>query len=86
MRASNLFRQLEGRRYRVHLVFLSTVLKKDLLQFDYIYIAGVNVEKYTLMPREDHSKYALIFATCDTSAEQAETAIIDWCEAFGPPQ
>ena len=59
----------------------------DLLQFDYIEIApGSNGEKYVLMLRDDHSNYAWFFPTADTSAEQAATAIIDWCAAFGVPK
>lgn len=59
----------------------------DLLQFDYIEIApGHNNEKYVLMLRDDHSNYAWFFSTADTCAEQAATAIIDWCAAFGVPK
>lgn len=59
----------------------------DLLQFDYIEIAhGRSGEKYVLMLRDDHSNYAWFYATCDTAAEQAASAIIDWCAAFGTPK
>ena len=38
------------------------------------------------MLRDDLSNYKWIFALPDTAAENAATAIIDWCAAFSVPQ
>lgn len=58
----------------------------DLLQFDYIDMGkSTTGDKYILMLRDDHSGYAWFYPTVSTSAEQAASAIVDWCAAFGPP-
>lgn len=56
----------------------------DLIKYDYIEIApGPNAQKYVPMLRDDHSYYTWFLPTGDTSAEQTEAAIIDWCTTFG---
>ena len=42
--------------------------------------------KYVLMLRDEHSNYCWVFAFPHTSAENAATAIIDWCAAIGVPK
>lgn len=55
----------------------------DLLQFDYTDLGpSHSSDKYVLMMRDDHSDYKWIFC-CSTDAENAATAIIEWCSTFG---
>lgn len=59
----------------------------ELLQFDYIELDESRTgEKYVLMLRDDHSDYKWSFAFIDTAAENAATAILDWCAPFGVPK
>lgn len=58
----------------------------DLLQFDYIDLGpSISGDNYVLMMRDDHSDYKLFYCFPDTSAENAATAIIEWCSMFGVP-
>ena len=59
----------------------------QLLQFDYIELGDSRTgEKYFLMLRDDHSDYKRFFAFTDMATENAVTAIVDWCAAFGVPK
>lgn len=58
----------------------------DLLQFDYIDIGpSNNGDNYVLMMRVDHSDYKMYYCFPSTDAENAATAIIEWCSLFGVP-
>ena len=58
----------------------------DNLQFDYIDLgASQSGDKYVLMLRDDHSDYKCFLAFPNTLAENAATAVIEWCAVFGVP-
>jgi len=58
----------------------------DLLQFDYIHLGpSHNGDQYVLMMRDDHSDYKMFYCFPSTDAENAATAIIEWCSLFGVP-
>lgn len=58
----------------------------DLVQFDYIDLGPSKTgDKYVLMLRDDHSAYKWFFCFPSTDAENAATAIIEWCSTFGVP-
>ena len=58
----------------------------DLLQFDYIELGpSNNGDKYVLMMRDDHSDFKLFYCFPNTNAENAATAIVEWCSLFGVP-
>lgn len=59
----------------------------DLLQFDYIDLGdSKNGDKYVQLLRDDRSDCKRFYCLPDTGAENAATAVIEWCSIFGVPK
>lgn len=59
----------------------------DLFQFNFTVLRpDSDSSKYSLMVRDDHSRYYWLFNFSDTVARNSKTVIMDWSTAFGVPK